>query len=131
MTTSSYPTKYRYTKEHEWSELISATQIRVGITDHAQSALGDIVFLELPKIGRDLKSNETFGVVESIKAVSDLYSPVNGKVLQTNSDLASDPSRINQKPHEEWMIVLESTDAKLQYDGLMSADDYSNYVKSL
>ena len=127
----SYPNKYRYTKDHEWAELISSNQIRVGMTDHAQSALGDIVFLELPKLGRDLKSNETFGVVESIKAVSDLYSPVNGKVVQANADLASDPSKINQTPHEEWMVVLESMDAKIQYDGLMSADDYSNYVKSL
>lgn len=127
----SYPTNYKYTKEHEWAELISATQIRVGITDHAQSSLGDIVFLELPKLGRELKSHETFGVVESIKAVSDLYSPVNGKVVQANSDLVADPSRINQNAHGEWMLVLESSDAKSQYDGLMSADDYSNYVKSL
>lgn len=127
----SYPTKYKYTKEHEWAELISGTQIRVGITDHAQSSLGDIVFLELPKMGRELKANETFGVVESIKAVSDLYAPVNGKVVQTNSDLVADPSKINQGAHDQWMLVLESADAKSQYDGLMSADDYANYVKSL
>ncbi len=127
----SYPTKYKYTKEHEWAELISATQIRVGITDHAQSSLGDIVYLDLPKIGRELKANETFGVVESIKAVSDLYSPVSGKVIQSNTDLVSDPSKINQNAHEEWMLIIESSDAKSQHDGLMSADDYTNYVKSL
>lgn len=127
----SYPTNYKYTKEHEWAELISANQIRVGITDHAQSSLGDIVFLELPKIGRELKPNETFGVVESIKAVSDLYAPVAGKVVQTNSDLVSDPGKINQNPHQEWMLVIESGNAKSQYDGLMSANDYTNYVKSL
>ena len=127
----SYPTKYRYTKEHEWAELVASNQIRVGITDHAQSSLGDIVFLELPKVGRELKSNETFGVVESIKAVSDLYSPVNGKVVSANTDLATDPSKINSSAHDQWMIVLESADAKAQYDGLMSADDYSKYVQSL
>lgn len=127
----NYPNQYRYTKEHEWAELLSATQIRVGITDHAQSSLGDIVYLDLPKVGRELKSHETFGVVESIKAVSDLYSPVSGKVTQSNSDLVSDPGKINQNPHGEWMLVLESPDAKSQFEGLMSADDYSNYVKSL
>ncbi len=127
----SYPNQYRYTKEHEWAELLNPTQIRVGITEHAQSSLGDIVYLDLPKTGRELKSNETFGVVESIKAVSDLYSPVNGKVTQSNADLVSDPGKINQNPHGEWMIVLESTDAKAQFESLMSADDYSNYVKSL
>jgi len=127
----SYPSKYRYTKEHEWAELISPNQIRVGITDHAQSALGDIVFLELPKVGRELKANETFGVVESIKAVSDLYSPVNGKVASINSDLTSDPGKINQNPHTEWMVVLESADAQAQYDALLSSDDYTNYIKSI
>ncbi len=127
----SYPTNYRYTQEHEWAELISPNQLRVGITDHAQSALGDIVFLELPKLGRELKANETFGVVESIKAVSDLYSPINGKVAQTNSDLANDPGKINQAPHTEWLLVLESADAKSQFDGLMEAAKYESYVKTL
>jgi glycine cleavage system H protein len=127
----SYPNNYKYTKEHEWAELVSDTQIRVGITDHAQNSLGDIVFLELPKVGRELKSHETFGVVESIKAVSDLYSPVSGKVVQANSDLVSDPARINANPHGEWMLVLESTDAKTQFAGLMDSAAYSEYVRSL
>ena len=127
----SYPSKYRYTKEHEWAELVSTNQIRVGITNHAQSSLGDIVFLELPKVGRELKANETFGVVESIKAVSDLYSPVNGKVTGANSDLVTDPSKINSSAHDQWMIVIESADAKSQYDALMSADDYTKFVQSL
>jgi len=127
----SYPNNYKYTKEHEWAELISTTQIRVGITDHAQSSLGDIVFLELPKLGRELKSHETFGVVESIKAVSDLYSPVSGKVVQANADLVSDPGKINTNPHGEWMLVLETADAQSQFNGLMSADEYSSLIKSL
>jgi glycine cleavage system H protein len=127
----NYPTNYRYTKEHEWAELVSANQIRVGITDHAQSSLGDIVYLDLPKAGRELKSHDTFGVVESIKAVSDLYSPINGKVIETNSDLISDPGKINLNAHTEWMLMIEASDAKTQFDGLMSADEYTNYVKSL
>ena len=126
-----YPNNYKYTKEHEWAELVSATQIRVGITDHAQSTLGDIVFLELPKLGRELKAHETFGVVESIKAVSDLYSPVSGKVVQANADLVSDPGKINTNPHGEWMLVLETADAQSQFNGLMSADEYSSLIKSL
>ena len=127
----NYPTNYRYTKEHEWAELLSESQIRVGITDHAQSSLGDIVYLDLPKVGRELKEHETFGVVESIKAVSDLFSPISGKVVQSNSDLISDPGKINSNAHGEWMLVLETSDAKKQFDALMSADDYSSYVKSL
>jgi glycine cleavage system H protein len=127
----SYPKQYRYTKEHEWAELLSESRIRVGITDHAQSSLGDIVFLELPKVGRELKSHETFGVVESIKAVSDLYAPVSGKVVEIHSDLVSDPGRINSQPHTEWMLVVEASDAKAQFDGLMDAEAYQEYIRSL
>lgn len=127
----SYPSNYRYTKEHEWAELLSDNQIRVGITDHAQSSLGDIVYLDLPKVGRELKSHDVFGVVESIKAVSDLYSPIAGKVIQSNADLVSDPGKINSNAHGEWMLVLESADAQNQFNGLMTADEYTNYVKSL
>ena len=127
----SYPKQYRYTKEHEWAELLSETRIRVGITDHAQSSLGDIVFLELPKVGRELKAHETFGVVESIKAVSDLYAPVSGKVVETHADLVSDPGRINTQPHTEWMLVVEASDAKAQFEGLLDADAYQEYIRSL
>ncbi len=127
----NYPNNYRYTKEHEWAEMISESQIKVGITDHAQSSLGDIVYLDLPKVGRELKHHETFGVVESIKAVSDLFSPVSGKVVQSNLNLTSDPGKINSNAHHEWMIVIESSDAKKQFESLMSASDYDQYVKSL
>lgn len=127
----SYPDQYHYTKEHEWAELISPTQIRVGITDHAQSSLGDIVYLDLPKVGRELTSHETFGVVESIKAVSDLYSPVKGKVVQANTGLTADPAKINQNAHGEWLIVVEAPDAKTQFDGLMTTTAYSEFVKTL
>ena len=127
----SYPNHLKYTKEHEWAELVSDTRIRVGITDHAQSSLGDIVFLELPKVGRELKSHETFGVVESIKAVSDLFSPVAGKVVETNGPLVSEPGKINSNPHQEWMLVIEASDAKTQFGALMDASAYSDFVRSL
>ncbi len=127
----AYPNNLKYTKDHEWAELLNATQIRIGITDHAQSSLGDIVYLDLPKIGRELKEHETFGVVESIKAVSDLFSPVSGKVVQANSDLVSDPAKINTNPHGEWMIVVETPDASAQFNALMDSAAYESFVKTL
>jgi glycine cleavage system H protein len=127
----SYPDHLRYTKDHEWAELVSDTKVKVGITEHAQSSLGDIVYLELPKMGRELKAHETFGVVESIKAVSDLLSPVDGKVTDVNTDLASEPGRINSNPHGEWMLLIESAEAKKQFQSLMDASSYSGFVKTL
>jgi len=106
----TYPQNLKYTKDHEWAK-IEGNQITVGITDHAQNALGDIVFVELPKMGRELKVGETFGVVESIKAVSDLYSPVSGKVVAINEAIVSEPSLLNREPHTTaWLIKLELTD---------------------
>ena len=102
-----FPSTLKYTKDHEWA-LIEGDQATIGITSHAQNALGDIVYVELPTIGRDLKVHETFGVVESIKAVSELYSPVAGKVISTNAALLADPSLVNHDAHERgWMIRLE------------------------
>ena len=121
----------KYTKDHEWAQLVNPTQIKIGITDHAQNSLGDIVYLELPKIGRELKSHEVFGVVESIKAVSDLYSPVHGKVVAANTDLASDPARINASANTEWMIAIEASDAEAQFNSLMNSADYDAFVKTL
>ena len=127
----NYPENLRYTKEHEWADLISPTTLKVGITHHAQSSLGDVVYLELPEAGRELKANDTFGVVESIKAVSDLFCPVNGKVIEVNSPLKDDPIRINNQPHEEWMLILESPTAKADFENLLTAAQYSDYVKTL
>lgn len=127
----SYPTQFRYTKDHEWCELIGDNKVRVGITDHAQNSLGDIVYLDLPKVGRELKSHETFGVVESIKAVSDLYSPIAGKVVESNSALVNEPGKINAAPHEQWMLILESADAKAQFNQLLTASAYEEFVRSL
>ena len=124
-----FPKELKYTKDHEWTK-IEGNIATIGITDHAQSALGDIVFCELPQVGRALKFHETFGVVESIKAVSDLYSPLAGKVTGANTALADNPSSINQDPYGSWMIKLEMTDPSATKD-LMDADAYSKYVETL
>lgn len=125
-----FPKELKYTKDHEWTKL-EGNVVTVGITDHAQSALGDIVFCELPQVGRVLKAHETFGVVESIKAVSDLYSPLAGKVTASNSALSNSPSDINQDPYgKAWMIKLEIADISVLKD-LMDADAYSKYVETL
>jgi glycine cleavage system H protein len=122
-----FPTELKYTKDHEWAK-IDGTTVTVGITDHAQSALGDIVYLDLPVHGRVLKSHETFGVVESIKAVSDLYSPVAGKVLDTNAALKDDPSKINREPYQSWLIKLEVAAAPTD---LMDAAAYEKFVQTI
>ena len=128
---SNYPKNLRYTQDHEWAELLNPTQVRVGITDHAQASLGDIVYLDLPKLGRELKGHETFGVVESIKAVSDLYSPMNGKVVEANAALVSDPSKINTNAHGEWMVVLEAPDAQAQFEAMLTSEAYEAFVKTV
>jgi glycine cleavage system H protein len=125
-----FPADLKYTKDHEWAK-IEGNTITVGITDHAQSALGDVVFCELPAVGRALKAGETFGVVESIKAVSDLYSPVSGKVTASNSSVVDDPSKLNKEPHGgAWMIKIEVSDPAPLKE-LMDAGAYEKYVASL
>jgi glycine cleavage system H protein len=125
----SFPADLKYTKDHEWAKTEGQT-ITIGITDHAQSALGDIVYTDLPKVGRELKKGETFGVVESIKAVSDLYSPAAGKVTEINSALVDEPARINREPYASWMIKLTLTDPA-SLSELMDAKAYEAYVASL
>lgn len=122
------PTDLSYTKDHEWIK-VAKGNVTVGITDHAQSALGDIVFVELPTIGRMLKQGETFGVVESIKAVSDLYSPVAGKVLEVNGSLTAEPGAVNRDPYSSWMIRLETSGAGGA--DLMDSSAYEKYVAAL
>ena len=125
-----FPNDLKYTKDHEWAK-IEGNTVTVGITDHAQSALGDVVFVELPAVGRALKKQETFGVVESIKAVSDLYSPVAGKVTAVNSGLTDDPAKVNREPQSgAWLVKLEITDPASTSD-LMDAAAYSKYVEAL
>jgi glycine cleavage system H protein len=123
------PTNLYYSKEHEWAK-IEGTTATIGISDFAQSSLGDIVFVELPDVGRNLKVEESFGVVESIKSVSDLYSPFSGEVLEVNSDLVNSPEQINTSPYESWMIKMKLSNPK-EVEALMSAPDYKNYCESL
>jgi len=120
-----YPGSYRYTREHEW---IEAGAGKVGITDYAQSTLGDIVFVDLPKVGATIEKGKVFGSVESVKAVSDLYSPVTGTVIEVNEELATAPEKINTDAHGAWMLKVKITDPS-QLDGLLSAEDYEKYVK--
>ncbi len=125
-----FPNDLKYTKEHEWAKIEGET-VTIGITDHAQKALGDIVYVELPTVGRVLKQGETFGVVESIKAVSDLYAPVAGKILAVNAHLVEDPSLVNQDPHgRAWMLKIEMTDSH-STDLLIDSESYSNYVEKI
>jgi glycine cleavage system H protein len=122
----SYPADRKYTKQHEWIQANGNTAT-VGITDHAQEELGDIVFVDLPKIGAELTAGETFGSVESVKAVSDLFAPVSGTVAETNQELATAPEKVNKDPHGSWMMKITLKDAG-ELKGLLSAEDYEKFV---
>ena len=122
----TYPEKYRYTKEHEWL-LVDGDVGTVGITDYAQSSLGDIVFVELPKVGQRIEAGSTFGSVESVKAVSDLYAPVTGTVIEVNEALNGTPEVINTDANETWLIKVELLNTD-DGNGLMSAADYEKFV---
>lgn len=125
-----FPNNLKYTKDHEWAK-VEGNQVTVGITDHAQSSLGDIVFVELPKVGRELKAGETFGVVESIKAVSDLYSPVAGKIVAVNDSVVAEPSTLNRDPQSAaWLVKMELKDIS-SVSTLMDSEKYSSFVESL
>ena len=124
---SNIPTNLKYTKDHEWA-LISGDTLTVGITDFAQSQLGDIVFLELPEVGTSLDAADGFGVVESIKSVSDLYSPISGEVLEVNSDLEASPEKINEEPYESWLIKLKVTDSS-QLEQLLAPEVYQEHCQ--
>ncbi len=122
-----YPADLKYTKEHEWIKL-EGDKGRVGITHHAQKALGDVVFVELPKVGRRLQQMETFGVVESVKAVSDLYSPASGEVVEVNSVLEAKPEMVNKECYGAgWMILVKLADPK-ELGKLMDAKGYEAYL---
>jgi len=115
----AYPPEFKYTKEHEW--------LTIGITDFAQNSLGDIVFVELPKIGAALTAGKTFGTVESVKAVSDLYAPVSGTVTAINEELATSPEKVNSEPHSAWMVKINLTDPA-EIANLLSVADYEKFI---
>jgi len=122
----AYPAGYKYTKEHEWIS-VEGTAGTIGITDYAQSSLGDIVFVDLPKVGDALEAGKIFGSVESVKAVSDLYSPVSGKVTAVNEELKDAPEKVNADANTTWMLKLELKDPS-ELDKLLSAADYEKFV---
>lgn len=126
---ASYPADLRYTREHEWAR-IEGKRARIGITHYAQDQLGDVVFVELPKVGTRVRQAQSFGVVESVKAVSDLFAPLSGEVVEVNAGLTDRPEQINQDPYGAgWMIVIALEEAK-EADSLMSAADYEAFLKA-
>jgi glycine cleavage system H protein len=123
----SYPANYQYTKEHEWV-LVEGASGTIGITDHAQHELGDIVFVDLPKVGAQIAKGRTFGSVESVKAVSDIYAPVSGEVTEINEALSKTPEKLNEDPHGlAWLIKVKLADAS-EAKALLSAADYEKYI---
>jgi glycine cleavage system H protein len=122
----SYPTDYKYTKEHEWIS-VAGLAGTVGITDYAQSSLGDIVFVDLPKVGDRLEAGKIFGSVESVKAVSDLFSPVSGTVTAVNEELKQKPEWVNADANATWMLKLDLTNPA-ELDALLSAADYEAFI---
>jgi glycine cleavage system H protein len=122
----AYPADYKYTKEHEWLKVEGNTGT-VGITDHAQESLGDIVFVELPKVGTEVTAGKTFGTVESVKAVSDLFAPVSGTVTEVNEALNTSPEQVNKDAHGAWMVKVAMKDPS-EANQLLSTADYEKYV---
>ena len=122
-----YPETYRYTKEHEWVHVTGDTGT-VGITDHAQKELGDIVYVDLPKVGAKIDQGKSLGSVESVKAVSEIYSPVSGEVIEVNELLTSAPEKLNEDPHGAAWLVKIKLDSDAEVQNLMSASDYQSYI---
>lgn len=122
----AYPADYKYTKEHEWLK-VDGDSGTIGITDHAQNSLGDIVYVGLPKVGEEIKAGQTFGSVESVKAVSDLYAPVSGTVTEINEALNATPEDVNKDAHAAWMIKVSLKDPS-EVSGLLSAADYEKFA---
>ncbi len=123
-----FPKDLRYTKEHEWAR-IEGNIVTIGITDYAQDSLGDVVYLELPSDGAAVTKDETFGVVESVKAVSDLYSPISGTVMEINDALVDSPEVINDDPYgDAWMLKVEMSNSA-EMKELLTADEYKKYVE--
>ena len=123
----TYPESYKYTKEHEWVH-VEGDQGTVGITDHAQHELGDIVFVDLPKVGEKIAKGETFGSVESVKAVSDIYSPVTGEIAAINNLLGKNPEKLNEDPHGDAWLIKVKLSSPDELNALMSSADYQKYV---
>jgi glycine cleavage system H protein len=124
---AAYPAGFRYTKDHEWID-VAGDRGKVGITDYAQQQLGDVVYVELPEVGAKLKQGQSFGTIESVKAVSELYSPVSGEVAEINTALKDKPETVNSDPHGNWMIVIKLTNPG-ETGGLLDASQYQDLIK--
>ncbi len=122
-----YPTTFRYTKDHEWIDL-AGDRGRVGVTDYAQQQLGEVVYIELPEVGAVLKAGQSFGTIESVKAVSELYAPVSGEVVDVNADLKNKPEAVNANPHGSWMISMKLSDLS-EAGALLDSRQYADFVK--
>src|SRR5262245_38686835 len=122
----AYPAQFKYSKDHEWIDL-SGDRAKVGITDYAQQQLGDVVYVDLPEVGTSLTAGQTFGTIESVKAVSELYAPVGGEVLEVNTALKDRPEDVNKKPHDTWMIKVRLANAAETAD-LMDAAAYQSHT---
>jgi len=123
----AYPAGFKYTKDHEWIEL-EGDRGRVGITDYAQQQLGDVVYVDLPEVGAKLKQGQSFGTIESVKAVSELYSPVSGEVAEVNTALKDKPEMTNKDPHATWMVVLKLSNPG-EVGALLDATQYQALIK--
>jgi len=123
----AYPAGFKYTKDHEWIEL-AGDRGKVGITDYAQQQLGDVVYMELPEVGAKLKQGQSFGTIESVKAVSELYSPVSGEVVDVNTALKDKPETVNKDPHASWMIAIKLTNPG-EAGALLDATQYQALIK--
>jgi len=123
----SYPADFKFTKDHEWIE-VKGDRAKVGVTDYAQRQLGDVVYVELPDVGVLVKQGQSFGTIESVKAVSELYSPVSGEVVEVNASVKDKPETVNSNPHETWLVMLKVSNAA-EVAGLLDAAQYAELVK--
>jgi glycine cleavage system H protein len=123
----SYPSNLKYTKDHEWIDL-SGGRGKVGITDYAQRQLGDVVYIDLPKVGDQVKQGQSFGTIESVKAVSELYAPVSGEVVEVNTALKDHPETVNSSPHDAWLVIVAMSNMA-ETSGLLDATQYADLVK--
>jgi glycine cleavage system H protein len=124
----TYPATFKYTKDHEWLDL-AGDHGKIGVTDYAQKQLGDVVFVELPAVGTKIVQGKSFGTIESVKAVSELFAPVSGEVVDVNAALKDKPETVNADPHGSWLIVVKLTSPG-EVDGLLDAAHYTDLVKS-
>jgi glycine cleavage system H protein len=122
-----YPPELKYSKDHEWLS-VSGSEGRIGITDYAQKQLGDVVFIDLPEVGRTLTKDEAFGTIESVKAVSELFSPVSGEIVEVNGDLADTPETVNTDPHETWIVAIKIANPD-ELSELLNNTEYAELAK--